>query len=938
MKRCTISSTVVLTLCALLFFSATGLRAQRSIWSTAYYAGWMQGYLTPQNIDYGAVTHIIHFALVPQADGTLNETPNAVTAANASALVIPAHAAGKKVIISVGGWGSGNLFLGATSTTNRPVFIANLVNLMKNRAYDGIDVDWEPINPSDAPQFTAFITELRAALDAITPRPLLTVAAAWEPSIIAQVSSKFDQVNIMTYDLSGAWQAWVTWHNSPIYDGGLYFPGTSRLVPSANAMVDAFVSAGVPASKLGIGMDFYGDVWSAGAGMPNGGATGPDQSWTTAPAVQANVPFFTIMNTYYQSQYARWDTTAQVPYLSIDNTGSANDKFISYDNAVSCAKKVEYARNKGIGGVMIWELGGGYRADQPAGQRDALLQAVKQALGGVVPSDTVPPAVTFAAPANGATLSNSVTLNASATDNTCMGGVQFMLYGSNLGVEVTTSPYSITWNTTSVKNGSYTVSAVARDTSGNRATASITVTVSNAVAPPSDTVPPVITFSAPANGATVSNTILLSVNATDNVCMGGVQFTVNGSNLGIEVTTSPYSISWNTTSVKNGSYAVAAVARDTSGNKATGSVAVTVSNVVAAPPTVTITNPLNGAKVKGTVTVSATASGGTKIMGVQFKLDGNTLGNELTSAPYRVTWNSTQVANGAHTITATARDSAGLQASASVGVIVSNKTSGPPSLWVYLSSLQSPWNNASWNATLTLNSTEQKYSGSPSVKVVQGVWGGASFHSGNWNSPIAVNPSQYQSVEFAVYGGASGATITLVLQNDAGNSFPGVSTGTVPANTWKVMTIPMMVLDPSGYVIHRVSIMEISGVARTYYIANLRFIGISSSQGMPMVLAAAQAEPATFSLSQNYPNPFNPSTSIAYTIAQDASVTIEVYNTLGQRVGLLVNEVETAGEHQTQFNGAELPSGVYFYRLSARPVSGGEVGAFIATKRMTLLK
>lgn len=357
---------------------SNGTFAQSGLWVTAYYAGWMQSYLTPQNIDYGAITHIIHFAVVPHSDGTIDDVVNGVTASAANALITPAHAAGRKVIISVGGWATDVAFRGATASPNRAVFISNMVSLVKNRHYDGIDIDWEPVLSTDAAQYTAFITELRTSLDSITPRPVLTAAAAWQPSIFATVKDKFDQINIMTYDLSGAWQGWVTWHNSPVYDGGNHLPG-GGLVPSANGKVDEFIAAGVPAGKLGIGIDFYGYVWSGGAGMPNGGATGPMQGWTTAPSVQPNVPYFTIMDTYYQAQYARWDTVPQAAYLSIDNAGSSGDKFISYDNEMTCQKKIAYVRSKGIGGVILWELGGGYRASQPAGQRDLLLQAVKNA-------------------------------------------------------------------------------------------------------------------------------------------------------------------------------------------------------------------------------------------------------------------------------------------------------------------------------------------------------------------------------------------------------------------------------------------------------------------------------------------------------------------------------------------------------------------------------
>jgi hypothetical protein len=75
-----------------------------------------------------------------------------------------------------------------------------------------------------------------------------------------------------------------------------------------------------------------------------------------------------------------WIEAAQAAYLSIDNPGSADDKFVSYDDATACRAKVRYAAQHGLGGVMIFELGGGYRPDQPEGGRDPLLRAVKEAV------------------------------------------------------------------------------------------------------------------------------------------------------------------------------------------------------------------------------------------------------------------------------------------------------------------------------------------------------------------------------------------------------------------------------------------------------------------------------------------------------------------------------------------------------------------------------
>jgi chitinase len=376
---------IVCIFCLLISCKNSKLSAQSDLWVTAYYAGWQQGSnnngnLPAQNIDFSAVTVVNHFALVPRPDGTLDDAANGVTASNAQALVPAVHAAGKKVVIAVGGWGSDASFRGATNPANLSLFVSNLVDLMRTRGYDGIDIDWEVLTPSDAGQYVAFVTSLRLSLDNISPRPLLTAATQWEPGIFATLADKFDQINIMTYDLAGAWPGWVTWHNSAILDGGLFFPNTDRPVPSTNRMVDEFVNAGVPAEKLGIGIDFYGYVWSGGEGMSDGGATAPNESWTEPPSVQANVPYYTIMKDYYQPQYSRWDSSAQASYLSIDNPGTANDKFVSYDNPNTCKMKINYARSKGIGGVILWELGGGYRAVNPTGQRDILLQAVKKAV------------------------------------------------------------------------------------------------------------------------------------------------------------------------------------------------------------------------------------------------------------------------------------------------------------------------------------------------------------------------------------------------------------------------------------------------------------------------------------------------------------------------------------------------------------------------------
>ena len=85
-----------------------------------------------------------------------------------------------------------------------------------------------------------------------------------------------------------------------------------------------------------------------------------------------------------------------------------------------------------------------------------------------------------------------------------------------------------------------------------------------------------------------------------------------------------------------------------------------------------------------------------------------------------------------------------------------------------------------------------------------------------------------------------------------------------------------------------------------------------------------------FSLAQNYPNPFNPSTTISYSIPEQSQVELKVFDVLGREVAMLVNKEQSAGSYKVEFDGSNLTSGIYFYRI--------QTGYFLQTKKMVLLK
>src|SRR5262249_46258091 len=133
--------------------------------------------------------------------------------------------------------------------------------------------------------------------------------------------------------------------------------------------------------------------------------------------------------------------------------------------------------------------------------------------------DTTPPTVSITAPANATTVTGSVAVSATASDNVGVVGVQFLLDGANLGAEDTATPYTTTWNTTTALNGKLPLAGHAGDAKRNSTRVDVTNAIRNG-----DTVPPTVSISAPANAATVAGSVILSASAGESRGVAGVQF------------------------------------------------------------------------------------------------------------------------------------------------------------------------------------------------------------------------------------------------------------------------------------------------------------------------------------------------------------------------------------------------------------------------------
>lgn len=191
--------------------------------------------------------------------------------------------------------------------------------------------------------------------------------------------------------------------------------------------------------------------------------------------------------------------------------------------------------------------------------------------------------------------------------------------------------------------------------------------------------------------------------------------------------------------------------------------------------------------------------------------------------------------------------------------------------------------------------------------------GGGLFRSSD-NGMSWTNISSYDFTSLAVDGTelfASELNSGVYLSTDSGMSFTPVNTG----------------LSGSA---QNVNALSVSG---GYLIAGTQQEGVwrrAISEMVTAVRGPGGMAPRVFSLEQNFPNPFNPTTTINYKLPRNVHVSLEVYDMLGRRVAVLVNEREDAGSYSVTFNGSGLASGVYIYRL--------EAGSFVSERKLAVVK
>lgn len=287
----------------------------------AYVTSWSQTMPDP--------TYITH---INYAFGHVNDTFDGVRISNEERLkqitALKQNSPSLKVLLSIGGWGSGRFSEMAAEDNLRKKFATDCQRVVKEFNLDGIDIDWEyptssmaniSSSPDDTENYTLLIRDIRQAIGKDNLLTQATVASAKYIDFRA-IDPYLDFTNIMAYDMASA----------PKHHSALYRSNNAGGITSDEA-VKAHLAAGVPPAKLVLGMPFYGRAHESLA------------NFTDYKEIEK------------LSGYNReWDDVALVPYLT-----NAEGEFVcGYDDPQSLTIKCQYILDKELLGAMYWDYDG----------------------------------------------------------------------------------------------------------------------------------------------------------------------------------------------------------------------------------------------------------------------------------------------------------------------------------------------------------------------------------------------------------------------------------------------------------------------------------------------------------------------------------------------------------------------------------------------------
>lgn len=317
------------------FISGSSSAQQRTV---GYYAAYKASVLPYSAVEYSNLTDINVAFAYPNADGSLGYADPGMPFPQ---LVSAAHAAGTKILISLGGAVNSTYFPSVTADSAlQAKLIDNIVAFIGTNGYDGVDIDWEtPANAQQTAQQTSLVREMRARFNDVNPSWLITMAVpptsyGGQHFDYANLTPNVNWYNVMCYDFVGSWVQY-SGHDSPLYQAS----NDPNQAGSDSTAIVYNISRGIPRDKLVLGVPFYGDKFNA-TGLYKAA------TWT------ANTLYSDAMNDINSGWTYHWDSVSAVPYL----TDPGSTQFVTFEDTNSVRLKTEFSVRQGLGGIMIWEL------------------------------------------------------------------------------------------------------------------------------------------------------------------------------------------------------------------------------------------------------------------------------------------------------------------------------------------------------------------------------------------------------------------------------------------------------------------------------------------------------------------------------------------------------------------------------------------------------